>query len=343
MSEDNIANGSLFTRRIFNLRNTTSILLTLVVLYLVYQEMLDLDWRGTWVSVRGASVGHFVLGFAIFYCSFPLRAWRWETLLGNVGYGRAAVDRIPSPLGLTKIMYLACFTNCLTIARLGDAYRSYLLKKVAGVSFLVTLGTVLAERFLDTFVLTMMLGAGLLVIFHESWSMEATEVLAAGLVLTTIGIVGLLSMPRLRGAIERFLPKRLHAHYARLEHGVIGSFRRFPLLVIYSVFGWVIEGAALYTIAAAVGAPVSVAGALVVALTAALLTTVPFTPAGFGFTEGGMLIILQWLGLDVYTASAVTLLFRLINYWSIVVFGFVLYLSTRSRNRTNEESLVLDG
>lgn len=132
----------------------------------------------------------------------------------------------------------------------------------------------------------MMAGAGLLVAFHGSLPAEAIQVLVAGLVLTVVGVLGLLSMRRLRGVVEWTLPKRLHVHYARLEHGVVGSFRRLPLLVVYSIIGWLIEGATLYMVAAAVGMPVSVAGALVVALAAALLTTVPITPAGLGFTEG---------------------------------------------------------
>jgi uncharacterized protein (TIRG00374 family) len=131
---------------------------------------------------------------------------------------------------------------------------------------------------------------------------------------------------RFRWAFELVLPRRLHAHYSRLEHGVVDSFHAgLPLLVAYSVAGWILEGVSLYSVIWAVGAPVSVAGALLVALAASLLTTVPITPSGLGFAETGMVLMLGWLGLDVYTATAVTLLFRVINYWSIVVVGFVLY------------------
>lgn len=38
------------------------------------------------------------------------------------------------------------------------------------------------------------------------------------------------------------------------------------------------------------------------------------------------------LALDAPTATAATLLLRLINYWSIVALGFVLYVSTRKNN-----------
>ena len=293
--------------------------------------------------MRGANAALFALAFAVFYCSFPLRALRWKALLENVGYSGDAGQPMPSTFGLTRIMYLAWFANCVTIARLGDAYRGYLLKREAGVSFAVTLGTVLAERLLDLLVLAAMMGAGVLVVFGGSLPTDAVKALAAGLILSVVGIVGLLCMRRFRWAFERVLPKRLHAHYSRLEHGVVGSFRRLPLLVALSVAGWVLEGAALYATTAAVGAPVPVAGALVVALAASLLSTVPITPAGLGFTEAGMVVMLGWLGLDVATATAATLLFRIINYWSIVAFGFVLYVFGRERKRSAEESSGVSG
>ncbi len=330
--------GTPLGGRVFRPRNIASFLLALAVLYLVYRQFLGLDWRQAWASVRGASPGLFALAFVVFYCSFPLRGLRWKALLENVGYGGDAGQPVPSTWGLTRIMYLAWFANCVTVARLGDAYRAYLLKREASVSFAVTLGTVLAERLLDLVVLALMLSAGVLVVFGSWLPPEVAWALAAGLILSAVGVAGMLFLRRFGGAFENVLPKRLHAHYSRLERGLTGSFRgRLPRLVALSVAGWVLEGAALYATAAAVGVPVPVAGALVVALAASLLSTVPITPAGLGFTEAGMVVLLGWLGLDLSTATAVTLLFRLINYWSIVALGFVLYVSLRNSRRSTTE------
>jgi hypothetical protein len=338
------AGPSPLGRRIFSVRNVASFLLAVAVLYLVYRQFLGLDWGETWASVSGANALFFALAFLIFYCSFPLRGLRWKVLLENVGYGRDVGLPVPSTLGLTRTMYLAWFANCVTVARLGDAYRAYLLKREAGVSFTVTLGSILAERLLDLLMLATMMGAGVLVVFGDSLPTEALQALAAGLILSVLGVVGVVTMRRFRWAFERIVPKSLHAHYYRLEHGVVGSFGgRLPLLVALSVAGWVLEGAALYATAAAVGAPVSVAGALVVALAASLLTAVPITPAGLGFTEAGMVVMLGWLGLDVATATAATLLFRIINYWSIVALGFVLYVFGRERTHPTEESPGVSG
>jgi uncharacterized protein (TIRG00374 family) len=312
-------------RRVFRTRTVVSFLLAFIVLYLVYRQVLGLDWREVWATTRGTNVGLLVLSFAVFYCSYLFRALRWRALLENVGYGQDTARPIPSTLGLVKIMYLAWFANCITVARVGDAYRGYLLKRATGISLVVTLGTVLAERLLDLMILVAMLAASALTFYRGALPPEVAQTLAVGLVLSIVGIVGLLSMGRLRWVVERVLPKGLHAHYARLEHGTVSSFRRVPLLAAYSVIGWVIEGSTLYLTATAVGAPITVAGALLVALVAALLTAVPLTPGGLGFTEAGMVLLLQGLGLDAPSAAAVTLLFRLINYWSIVGFGTVLY------------------
>ena len=88
-------------------------------------------------------------------------------------------------------MYLAWFANCLTIAWLGDAYRGYLLKKTARVSFAVTLGTALAERLLD---LVVLVGGRCLVVFGGSLPTEATQALIIGVTGSVVGVLGLLSM-----------------------------------------------------------------------------------------------------------------------------------------------------
>lgn len=318
-------------RRLFQPRTLLSFLFALVLLYFVTRQIFNLDFREVWARIRGADAALLALAVVVYYTSFIFRALRWRTLLGNVGYSRAHGHPIPSLAGLAEIIYLSWFANCVTIARLGDAYRGYLLKKAAAVSFTVTLGTILAERLIDLVVLAALMSAAALAVFHGALPPEATRALAGGAILSAIGVGGLFSMRRLRPLVERLLPERIHAHYARLERGVLGSFRRMPTLIGYSVIGWLIEGATLYLTAAAVGAPVSPAGAIMVALVASLLSTVPFTPAGLGVTEAGMVLVLGRLGVDPNTAGAVAILNRSINYWSIVVFGAILYVFSRKK------------
>ena len=77
-----------------------------------------------------------------------------------------------------------------------------------------------------------------------------------------------------------------------------------------------------------------------VALAAALMTTLPLTPAGLGFAEGaivGVLLLAAQAGLapgvdaQGHVATAVALLDRGISYWSLIVVGLVVYPLSRRK------------
>src|ERR671933_339749 len=112
-SRDDATGGPPLGWSMFRLRNVASLLLALVVLYLVYRQLSGGDWGEMWASIREANGWLFALAFLVFYCSYPLRALRWKKLLNNIGYGGADRQLIPSVLGLTRIMYLAWFANCV--------------------------------------------------------------------------------------------------------------------------------------------------------------------------------------------------------------------------------------
>jgi len=213
-------------RRLLRPRNILSVVLVAVVLYAVFRRGLGFDRGEVWGYVRETDPLLFVLAFALFYASFFVRALRWRVLLANVGYGRESGQPMPSAWGLTRIMYVSWFANCVTVARLGDVYRGYLLKRSAGVSFAVTLGTILSERILDLAVLGVMLCAAGLLVFHGTIPPEVLNALALCVALAALTAGGLAFLRRFRGrlgkTISTVLPARLHVHYEGLERGVAG-------------------------------------------------------------------------------------------------------------------------
>lgn len=311
-------------------RTILSFVLALGIL-IFFARGVNLDFAEVWARMQRANRGYLIFAFVVYYASFATRALRWRVLLINVGYSRARGHSLPSVAGLLEIIFLSFFVNCVVPARLGDAYRGYMLKRAAAVSFTVTLGTILAERLLDIGVLVAMMSAAALLAFRGALPGEANQALIGGLVLSTIGITGLIALPRLRPLIEWLLPERLHRHYAGLEAGVLGSFRRIPILLTLTTLNWLSEGLTLYLLAVAVGTPVSLVAAIVVALVASLLSTIPFTPAGLGVAEAGIVLVLTQVGLDKHAAGAVGLLDRVITYWSIVLFGAIVYAISRKK------------
>lgn len=328
--------------RLLRSRALLSMILAGGILYLVFRQGLGLDWREVWGNVEEADPTLLVLALAVFYTSFYVRALRWKALLANVGYGREDGLWMPSSWGFARIMYISWFVNCVTVARLGDVYRGYLLKRRARISFAVTLGTILAERVLDLAVLAAMLSGSALIAFHGSMPSGVSGAPGLGAAVSALGLAALFAACRFGGAIEQLLPARVRAHYGRFARGMAGSFRRLPALVGYSAAGWVIESVTLYLVADAIGVDLSVWAAMAVALVASLLSVFPFTPSGLGVAEAGMVVALGWLGLQAGAAGTVAILDRLITYWSIVFFGLPVYLSGPSRSQPGKLALSTD-
>ncbi len=339
-------------KRFLNVRTLLSFAIGLAILAFVLSRV-DVNVAEIRAKIVQTSLPLFAAALVLYYLTFLVRALRWQQLLANVGYANDEADangdgyrivdgrsiRLPSVFGLAEIVLLSWFANCIVPAKLGDAYRAYLLKSTAGVSFSKSFGTILAERIIDMLLLFSLLAASVLVAFSGALPAAILSIMQAGLVLVVLVIAGLMVMRNFSGLIRRFVPRRFRSHYGAFEHGTLGSFRAMPLVLTYSVIGWAIEAGRLYLVCMSLGlVGLSPAIILFVALASALLTTLPITPAGLGFVEsaivGILLLAASWglaPGIDENVAASVAILDRVISYWSLIVTGIVLYVITRKR------------
>jgi glycosyltransferase 2 family protein len=327
-------------KRFFNARTLISFALGFgIIAFLFTKVQIDvgaiLDW------IKQANPAFLVLAFVAFYATFPVRAWRWRRLLNNVEE-QTGEERGGKRLGtsaLSEIIFLGWFANCIVPAKLGDAYRAYLLKLNASVSFSTTIGTILAERIIDVVVLFVLMLAATGLAFGRALPNELLLPLQGGGALVVIVVVGLVTMRRLRPLIERMLPARFHGQYRRFEDGTLGSFKGIPVLVALTVLAWTGEAARLYLVTFSLGLGAIAPSVVVfVALVAALMTTLPLTPAGLGFAEGaivGLLLLAARAGLapgvDEHAAASIALLDRGISYWSLIAVGLVVYPLSRRK------------
>ncbi|MEI6777094.1 MAG: lysylphosphatidylglycerol synthase transmembrane domain-containing protein [Chloroflexales bacterium] len=297
----------------------------------------NIDVGQTWEYMRGANPWLMLLGLAIFYTTFPLRAIRWRMLLRNahvpVHEGRSSWATLPA---LMEYLYLSWFANCIVPAKLGDAYRAYLLKHNGKVSFSSAFGTIFAERLLDMIGLFGMLLVSGWLTFGARMP-EGTQIIFGFGALLVVGIlVGLAGMRWLSPLIRRVVPTRLHDFYSRFEYAALRSFSPaiLPRLVLLTGAVWMLEGARLYFVILAMdqeGVSLGLSAVIFVALASSLLTALPITPGGLGVVEGAITVVLTFFGVDKHLGIAVTLLDRLINFWSIVIGGFVLYLVSKRK------------
>ena len=146
-----------------------------------------------------------------------------------------------------------------------------------------------------------------------------------------VAVAGLVGMRFFSGLARRVIPARFHDVYTRFEEGVLLSFKRLPYLVGLTLITWFSEVGRVYFVVLALGQPLDFGLVTFIALLEAVLTTLPLTPAGLGFTEAGIIGVLLFAvpGMGKEMAAAIAAIDRLISYFSLIVFGAILFVVSK--------------
>ncbi len=325
-------------RRLRDPRTIISIVLPIVLVVLIALTVGNIDIRQLVDSVANANPALLLLALVIYYVGFPLRGYRWLLLLRGAGTKVSLRDS-------TEIIFISWLVNCLVPAKLGDVYRAYLLRLNLDVSLSRTFGTVFIERVLDLFAIVLLgLAAGFWS-FRNGMSSEVQIVFGIGLVFVATLAIGLYTVRNFGSRIIRRLPlpHRVVEFYDRFEEGLFSiDARRLPALIIVTGLIWATEAMRLYLVILALGPDINlgISGAFFVALIASLLTAVPFTPAGLGLVELGVVgILITLYNATSHDAAAIVLVDRAISVLSIIVLGSIAYvLSSKTRGGPRQPS-----
>ncbi|ACZ42563.1 conserved hypothetical protein [Thermobaculum terrenum ATCC BAA-798] len=307
-------------------RTIISFLISLVILIFIFARQ-NIPVKEVIDNARNANLLFLVLGFAFYYATFYVRTIRWQQVLNNSGYSSTNDAQLPGTLGLLRIILLSWFANSVLPAKLGDGYRGYLLKRNAKVSFSKTMGTIFAERVADVGVLFTLLLVSGIIAFRTKLPPHFVLLVTLGgtLALASFGILA--SVKYVSVYVHKILPGRVRPFYSRLEEGILLAFsRRLDRILLLTALIWILESARFWAVAVALGASLTISQVIFLALAASLLTTIPFTPAGFGVVEGAVITVLQWVYVEKSLAGSIALIDRGITYWSVLLVGGLLYL-----------------
>jgi uncharacterized membrane protein YbhN (UPF0104 family) len=307
-------------RTLFGRRELIS---TIIPIALIVIAARNVDWAEAARALGRANPYFVILALVVYYATFPLRAWRWARLIresGTVIYWR----------DLLRILFLGWFVNSIVPAKLGDLYRSYLVKQRFGISLSRTVGVVVAERLLDILVVFVLLIVGGYVAFGRTILPDLGIVYLTGGALALLIVAGLGGMYFLAPKLARFFPREARRIGRLFREGVLHSFRALPMAGPVTLAIWTAEALRLYFVLTALGLELPLSGVVFVAVAVALLTTVPLTPAGFGFVEIAMVYVLtQGFGLAQHDAIAVAIVDRAVSVLSVIVVGGIVYARSR--------------
>ena len=313
--------------RLFSWRTLLSFLVAAgIVAFAVKQG--GINWSDTWNHIRHADVRLYALALLAFGGSMTVRAVRWRLLLRNAGEHCGTFS-------LFEIIFASFFVNCVIPAKMGDVYRAFLVRQREQVGASKALGTIIAERLLDLLVLMGLLIITGAITFRNRVPTSLVPYMLAGAALSFVGIgvVVVMALGRGQRLVHR-LPGRLSERYEHFRSGTVRSLTPWPFLVLLTIAVWCLEGARLGLVVSALDfqSLMHPAQFLLVALVAALLTTVPFTPGGLGLVEAGMVGVLATVADVPRSAGAsITVLDRSISYGAVLVIGFIFFALTHVR------------
>jgi hypothetical protein len=238
----------------------------------------------------------------------------------------------------TEILTLSFWVNCVLPAKMGDVYRGWLLKHNGATSVGNAVGTVIAERLVDLATVALLGAASTFVAFGGKLPPTALALTAIALGVAAATTLLLLVARGFASALIYALPipdaikNGFTNAAASLRAGSGGRVVRTALP--YSLAIWIGESVRLASVAMALGlfvvnpaaGQIGIASTIFVALVSAVLTVVPFTPAGIGIVEAGMVgILVALFGFTPESAIALALLDRLVGVGSLVAGGGALF------------------
>ncbi len=311
-------------RQLFGMRELVSTIIPLVLIALFARNV---DWSEATGTIARSNILLVWAALVVYYATFPLRAARWARLLREGGADLGWRD-------LLRILMLGWFVNSLVPAKLGDLYRSYLVKRRFGISMSRTVGVVVAERLLDVVVVFGLLVVGGYVAFGRTVLADLWIVYLTGAAFGLLIAIALVAIYALGPKIARFFPSEVRRIGGLFREGVLHSFRALPFAAALTLLIWGAEAMRLMFVLWALGLELPASGIVFVAVATSLLTTVPLTPAGFGFVEIAMVYVLtEGFGLTQSNAVAVAVLDRTVSVFSVIVVGAIVYARTDRTER----------
>jgi uncharacterized protein (TIRG00374 family) len=260
-------------------------------------------------------------------CNYAIRFWKWQRYLDLLGI---KIERRASWL-----VYLSGFSLSVTPGKLGEVFKSWLLKRLAGTPISTSAPIVIAERFTDLLAYLILIALGGIASYPEfQWVFWLTLALSGG----GLALAGSRTFARLTARILKRTP-----YLWRLSEKVEVSFestrillapREIVLPTLISVIGWGMECTGFWLLATTLGGGTHIpflGAVFAYALGAVAGAVLIIFPGGLGMTEFSIGKILRGnysaagMTLDAARTQATTvvLLTRLCTLWFAVLLGLI--------------------
>jgi uncharacterized protein (TIRG00374 family) len=256
-----------------------------------------------------------VLGLVL--CNYAARFLKWEyyTKILNIQIERK----------MSLLIFLSSFIMSVTPGKVGEVFKSYLLKEYNGTSVSKSGPIVIAERITDFLSLVLLSIAGALMFGYGTS-------LIIGFGIFFILVVFLISSRKLSHAVIEFLERfkfianvshKVHTAYDSIYQMV--RFKELIAAIILSIFAWSFECLSFYIVINGFSSEnlihIDILTATFVYGFATIAGAVTMLPGGLGATDAGITGLLIFLGISKSVAVASTMIIRVSTLWFAVIVG----------------------
>ncbi|MBN1153257.1 MAG: flippase-like domain-containing protein [Dehalococcoidia bacterium] len=284
-----------------------------VAVFVVLAFLADAGQVGRALASFQLSYIPLILGLTVL--NYVLRFCKWHFYLGCID--------IRLGLRRSALVFLSGLAMVVTPAKIGEVFKSYLLKRLEGIQISRTVPVVFAERATDALGLLALAGLSLSALWYGPVPIVVCTVVLLGLVAIlqsrsfSLRLIALLDrLPFLR----RFSGSLYTAYESAYS---LMRLRPLTVALFLSVVSWGFECLALHFVlkGLAVQTPLSVP--TFVLSFSSIAGTLSMIPGGLGVAEGSMTGLLIMAGTTASVAAAATVIIRLCTLWFGMLVGVV--------------------
>ncbi|MBR2318767.1 MAG: flippase-like domain-containing protein [Bacteroidaceae bacterium] len=328
-------------KKIFNksIKIVLPIVLGALILYMIYS---DFSFSQLWEELKGMDMWWFAVSTFFGIMSHVIRGWRWKLALEPLGF------RLSSRVSVYSI-FVAYAAN-LVVPRVGEVSRCVILEQYEKVPFAQSLGTVVTERAIDTFMVLLLTVVAVLL----QWPVFYRFVADAGLGLdgnsffTSMGgwIVVLLSLVAIMLLAYLLLRKmalwaKLKAFFSNFMNGLLSlkKVKNAWLYVLETVGIWFCYFMQFYLcfFCFSFSSNLSLLAGLLLFVAGSIAVVVP-TPNGMGPWHFAIISIMVLYGVSENNASVFALIVHSSQTLLVALLGVYALIMLQIRQYFNKKN-----
>ena len=250
---------------------------------------------------------------------YIFRFMKWDYLLKSAG--------VKLKTGENLFVFFSGLCMTMTPAKIGEIWRSFLIRDIKGESFSKTVPVVIVDRLTDVFSLVFYSSLGLIFYRQGVYGLVFVVTLFLGFILV-------LKSRKFFDLLNKLMFRRLKyiaLDFKELEFtfSTLLKFKKMAVATVYGLFAWMFECLAFYLIILGFQQHLLLPVSIFIFSFASLLGALSFLPGGLGVAEVTFAGLLYYFGVSVPDSVGITLITRLVTLWYGTLVGIVAFVLFR--------------